>query len=149
MKLLSVNSRICELPLPGNKLKWSIWNDIIPVDDEKCVLFNTVSRNAILTARNLSHLKNLSVQDCRTLYELGFMVSVFRDEMTEQLERFNRGKDDFSYLDLTILVTHDCQMSCTYCFEGNKEKITVWGRTITRLWSDKTVDRRTHIFLSC
>ena len=131
MKLLSVNSRICELPLPGNKLKWSIWNDIIPVDDEKCVLFNTVSRNAILTTRNLSqyHIESLSGQDCRTLYELGFMVSVSRDEMTEQLERFNRGKDDFSYLDLTILVTHDCQMRCTYCFEGNKEKITMNAST--------------------
>lgn len=138
MKLLSVNSRICELPLPGNKLKWSIWNDIIPVDDEKCVLFNTVSRNAILTTRNLSqyHIESLSGQDCRTLYELGFMVSVSRDEMTEQLERFNRGKDDFSYLDLTILVTHDCQMRCTYCFEGNKEKITMnasTGQAIVKL----------------
>lgn len=106
MKLLSVNSRICELPLPGNKLKWSIWNDIIPVDDEKCVLFNTVSRNAILTTRNLSqyHIESLSGQDCRTLYELGFMVSVSRDEMTEQLERFNRGKDDFLILILPYLL---------------------------------------------
>ena len=34
-------------------LKWSVWNDIIDIDDSHVVIFNTLARNAILVNREI------------------------------------------------------------------------------------------------
>jgi uncharacterized protein len=127
MKIISEYARIKDEPQPGVSLKWSIWNDMIPTGNRSWVLFNTVSRNAVLTEHNYCQgpIEDLSEQDKSMLYQLGIIVDATRDEISEQNERFAKGKEDLSYLDLTILVTHNCQMCCSYCFEGGKEKVVV------------------------
>lgn len=127
MKLLNEYNRKQNLPSQGSRLKWSIWNDIVPVDNCRCVVFNTVSRNAILTESDYTKktLEELPKEERDVLYQLSMIVDASCDEREEQQERFNRGKEDLSYIDLTILVTHDCQMRCTYCFEGSKDKTAI------------------------
>ena len=132
MKILTEQTRNSTLPQQGTALKWSVWNDVIPIGTERCVVFNTMSRNAILTILNNVHIRaeELPKSEQDQLFQLGMLVEAARDEKAEQLERFTRGKEDLSYLDLTILVTHNCQMRCTYCFEGSKEKSVIGEQTI-------------------
>ena len=135
MKLLNESNRIQDPPKQGTLLKWSIWNDIIHVDNDYCVLFNTVSRNAVLTEASYlgKTLNDVSDEERNILYQLAIIVDASRDEMEEQQERFNRGKEDLSYIDLTILVTHNCQMRCTYCFEGNKDNTSIDDNIATQI----------------
>ena len=131
MKLLVEHHREVGTSVLEHCLKWSVWNDVIDVDSHRLVVFNTVSQNAVLMEKVEYHddINDLAVATKETLYQLGFIVNAERDERAEQQKRFIQGKEDLSYLDLTILVTHNCQMRCTYCFEGNKEKIVISSDT--------------------
>lgn len=127
MKILVERTRTTATLEPGKPLKWSHWNDIIPTGNNRCVVFNTLSQNAVLVDQAVSQSEVVSLPETakNTLYQLGLIVGESRDEMAEQAERYQYGKQDLSYLDLTILVTHNCQMRCIYCFEGAKENVTL------------------------
>lgn len=145
MKTLVERTRTNATLQPGKSLKWSHWNDIIPTGDNRCVVFNTVSQNAVLMDQAIpqSDVNILPESDIKNLYQLGIVVNESRNELAEQEERFTHGKQDLSYLDLTILVTHNCQMRCIYCFEGSKEKVTLNDST-----ADATLqmlERYTHV----
>lgn len=132
MKILAEHTRKAEKPRKNAMLKWSVWNDIVPVNSSYSVVFNTVSRNAVLAQRECfqNNIEDLSEQEHGLLYQLGILVDASRDEKAEQNERFTRGKEELSYLDLTILVTHNCNMNCSYCFEGSKESVIMNSHTM-------------------
>ncbi len=132
MKILNEVLRTADHPQTDIGIKWSIWNDVINISDTKCVIFNTVTRNAVLMncCNFHSKVEDIHLSDRDVLYQLGILVDASRDEASEQQIRFHKGKEDFSYIDLTILVTHSCQMRCTYCFEGGKENTFISERTM-------------------
>lgn len=123
MKVLLKNKT---LPHETNiiSLKWSVWNDIIHIINDKIVLFNTLYRNAVLIDNTLlDNLDLLNDSQIEQLFNLGMLVSESKDEKTLWEKDFIKAKDDYSYIDLTLLVTNSCQMKCIYCFEGEKKKV--------------------------
>ena len=146
MKLLLQNHRT-RFDLPeanANILKWSVWNDKIVVNENELVIFNTFSQNAILI--DASEMKEPAELDepCRkTLFQLGILVVFDKDEKADWETEFFKGKEDMSYIDLTILLTEDCQMQCVYCFEGTKSKNKISLSTINDILLFLKSQRRT------
>lgn len=101
-------------------IKWSFWNDIIPyLNDYIC--FNTRSGAIIVLSQDEKiKLKERPSSAPDILYRMGIMVPNDRNEKQEWLAEYRKGKMDTSFLDLTILPTHQCQFKCIYCFEGEK-----------------------------
>lgn len=133
MKLLLQNdkNRIGSSGINANELKWSVWNDRIDVDENKTVVFNTFLRNAVLM--DVSEIKEpgkLDESRLNTLFQLGILVASDKDEKKEWEMQFLKGKEDLSYIDLTILLTQNCQMQCVYCFEGAKGKSRISRSTM-------------------
>lgn len=116
MKVLMINNKCKNDSIQIKEFKWSIWNDIIDIDDSRVVIFNTLARNAILVEREILN----TIPADREYVSLGFVVNADKDEVSDWEESFCRAKTDMAYIDLTILLTHQCQMKCQYCFEGDK-----------------------------
>lgn len=130
MKVLMINhSSENSNSTPKKGYKWSVWNDIIDIDASRVVIFNTLSRNAILVNREIL---NAIPNDCKYV-SLGFLVNADKDEVGEWEESFKKAKTDMSYIDLTILLTHQCQMKCQYCFEGEKDGTSISHESIEAL----------------
>ena len=106
------------------KPKWSVWNDITAIDDKRIVVFNTLRRTAILmdACEYAAEIASMPPKTVEMLTGLGMIVDAGFDERAEVERRFDDGKRDMSYIDLTVLLTHDCQLGCTYCFEGAKSR---------------------------
>lgn len=138
MKLLFQNKyNPVQLAVPNtNNLKWSVWNDLIDVNENDLVIFNTFSRNAILVNRaEIKELMDLDESYLHILFRLGILVDAKKDEKKEWDVIYSKGKEDLSYIDLTILLTQNCQMRCVYCFEGEKKKNTITTSTINDVLS--------------
>lgn len=132
MKLLVYNNPIVT-PTPS-RLKWSIWNDIISITDNTIVVFNTLTQNAVLMEQNeYGQIENLSEESIMSLYGIGILVATDIDENSKLEQRFIEGKKDMSYIDLTILLTHNCQFNCSYCFEGTKENVNLDDATADKI----------------
>lgn len=116
----------------ASRLKWSVWNDKITVADAKIVLFNTLSRNAILmdTSEILKNVTDFDECCLEMLLQGGFLVDTGCDEKADWEASFLKAKEDMSYIDLTVVLTNDCQMQCVYCFEGAKAKKKILPSTI-------------------
>lgn len=122
MKVLMINHEIeNDCVIPVKERKWSIWNDVINIDDSRAVIFNTLFRNAILVDREI--LNTIPAE--REYVSFGFVVNADKDEVSDWEESFCRAKSDMDYIDLTILLTHQCQMKCQYCFEGDKDSTSI------------------------
>lgn len=128
MKILTINQERTYYTC-SCALKWSIWNDIIPVNDNSVVIYNTRYRNAILVTKDTLD----SVPVDRRYISLGFVVEENVDESSVWNESFSKAISDMSYIDLTILLTHQCQMKCQYCFEGDKENTNISSDTQTAI----------------
>lgn len=121
-------------PQPPILCKWSKWNDLIVVDESFMVLFNTWTQNAVLTKKEeYISVINLTTEQFIIYYRLGMIVPQALDEAAMVEQRFEQGKKDLSYLDLTILLTYRCQFRCTYCFEGTKKDIDLDDTTADNL----------------
>lgn len=56
----------------ADNLKWSVWNDNIDVGENRLVIFNTFSRNAVLM--ETSEIKELDEPLLNILFKLGILV---------------------------------------------------------------------------
>lgn len=119
--LLSNNVKILDIPL-GISLKWSRWNDITAINEDESVIFNTLNRTAMLISNTEYHDLSLTRKNI-DLYALGMLVDSTTDEQQLLEQRYILGKKDMSYIDLTILLTKNCQFKCLYCFEGPKQNV--------------------------
>ena len=125
MKLLTKSLQQVSAVLTKEDIKWSVWNDIIHVDDY-IVIFNTFTQAAILVnVDEYNSIREKKSKNIATLWNNGFFVAPDVDEYALQTKNIIDGKKDLSYIDLTILLTHNCQMQCTYCFEGKKENVVL------------------------
>ena len=124
MRLLSENKVPIPLPTTPTPCRWSRWNDVITVDGDYMVVFNTLAQTAVLLRKEeYVPLERMPQETFDTLYQLGIIVANDKDETGIAARRFEEGKHDLSYLDLTILLTQQCQFRCVYCFEGTKKDI--------------------------
>lgn len=136
MKLLLQNKNAGIPAGRTDKLKWSIWNDIIDVDNGAVVVFNTHSQTAILmSASEYLTVEQLTEDTKRELHGQGMLVPADIDERAAWERVFIEKKKDMSYIDLTILLTQNCQMRCVYCFEGAKEKKNIQTQTMGNILS--------------
>ena len=85
------------------------------------VIFNTLARNAILVNREILN----TIPTGQEYVSLGFLVNADTDEVSDWEDSYCRAKTDMTYIDLTILLTHQCQMKCQYCFEGDKDSTSI------------------------
>ena len=130
MKALMINHKsVNSDTAPNKELKWSIWNDIIDIDDSRVVIFNTLARNAILVKREILN----TIPAGQEYVSLGYLVNADKDEVSDWEESFCSAKADMAYLDLTILLTHQCQMKCQYCFEGDKESTSISNNSMEEI----------------
>lgn len=113
----------------GKAVKGSFWNDFIPYG-EGMICFNTRSGAIVVFSREeyaRYEAQPQSVTD--PLARLGIVVPDNSDEKQEWCAEYKRGKEDTSFLDLTILLTLQCQFKCIYCFEGEKSKSVLTDET--------------------
>lgn len=116
------------------KLKWSVWNDIIDVGNGSVVVFNTHSQTAVLmNTSDYKAIEQLSKDTKKELHRQGMLVPADMDERAEWEKAFIEQKKDISYIDLTILLTQNCQMQCIYCFEGAKKKRNIHIQTMEHI----------------
>lgn len=119
-----------------NQLKWSVWNDKIDISENRVVIFNTIFRNAVLLdVAEIKAPSEMDVSVSNTLFRLGILVPSNKDEKADWEKQYDNAKKDLSYLDLTILLTEDCQMRCVYCFEGTKKKNKITTSTLNDILS--------------
>ena len=120
MKILIDNDKPLSPVVPN--CRWSVWNDLIEVGDNHLVIFNTLAQTAVLL-RKEEHvaIDHLTDDNTHTLFRLGMIIPKETDERAIVEKRFAEGKKDLTYLDLTILLTQQCQFRCSYCFEGTKK----------------------------
>lgn len=125
MKIIQINEIVGNQQSPN--LKWSVWNDVIAVNETRYVIFNTFTCSAVILQEDITKkiIEQLPQDVVQTLYVAGIIVNEDKDERSLFLESFCTGKKDLSYLDLTILLTHNCQFNCQYCFEGDKKIINI------------------------
>lgn len=113
----------------------SVWNDYIDTDDGRAVIFNTLRRNAVLLEKEEVGVALEKLPEKGVLQQLGILVSPDLDERTEFGRFFHKAKTDMGYLDLTILLTENCQMNCVYCFEGEKKRVNISAAAVDQILS--------------
>lgn len=115
------------------KVKWSFWNDCFPIP-EGIVCFNTRTGSLLLlTAQEYTKLSQASSCVDKRLYDLGLYADIDDDEYDRWIQDYKKGKKDKSAIDLTILVSRQCQFNCTYCFEGEKPNKQLTPDTIEHI----------------
>lgn len=130
MKIIRKNAWHSEFECSDKAMKWSFWNDIIPYSEEEVICFNT--RSGAIVVFNKEEYRQCKEQPGLLpdlFIQLGIVVPDNTDEQLEWGIEYKQGKKDNSFLDLTILLTFQCQFKCIYCFEGEKNRDTLTDET--------------------
>lgn len=127
----------------GTAVKLSCWNDLTPLSEGKVVVFNTLQRNAVLLTTDtydalkqadLSGSLTVEGEEKKRLFALGILVRRDKDEHAAWNKAYREAKLDMSDLDITVVLTEQCQMGCVYCFEGlEKAHRVITDDTVERL----------------
>ncbi len=127
MKIFRNSIRFFE-PSFSDSYKMSIWNIIIPYG-ESIICFNSLRGSIALMPTN----EYEAMTKIEEKLKLGIIVPDSCDERDEWYENYMKAKKDDSFLDLTIVVSRNCQLRCSYCFEGVKEKHNITQDTIQKI----------------
>jgi len=116
-----------------SKLVFSKYNFIIEDDKEEeqnYILFNSISgavfkvKEYVKNALQENTLNELGAKEIDVMKEKGILVPKEANELLKYEYRHNVVKHQSEVLSLTWLTTWDCNLNCTYCFEGeHKSKI--------------------------
>ena len=136
-------------------MKPSKFNILIPLKDkEEFIIFNTFTDSRVIVDNRIKEMieklpsseSSFSEVEKSYLKELLDLGIVLMDNVDEDLELeywFQRFKFDSSALDITVLTTYACNLSCTYCYENGinitssmRDDICKW----TILWIIKRLD---------
>ncbi|NDV57279.1 radical SAM/SPASM domain-containing protein [Bacteroides sp. 519] len=110
-------------------VKWSFWNDIIPYNEEVICLNTRSGAIIVLSKEDYSKYKEQPWLVPDIFVQFGIVVPNNIDEKKEWIVEYKHEKKDTSFLDLTILLTLQCQFKCIYCFEGEKSNKALTNET--------------------
>ena len=136
-------------------MKPSKFNILIPLQEsEEFLIFNTFTDSRVVVNKRIKEIIEKSpIHETlfdegergylKELLDLGIVVKDNVDEDLELEYWFQRLKFDTSVLDVTILTTYACNLSCTYCYEDGIKmvpSITDDIRMRIVLWIIKRLD---------
>lgn len=122
MKIIRGNIWHQPLNTDTQPLQWSHWNDVIPIGNS-IICFNTHSGSVVVFSNNeYRYFKEHPQNAPKVLQQICILVSASTDEKEEWKTQYLSSKQDYSFLDLTIVLTLQCQFDCVYCFEGEKSE---------------------------
>jgi uncharacterized protein len=93
-------------------------------DADSVVLFSTKRASAILVDKSiLADIENglLGEDEQATLTDLGFLVINHEDEKQELLRYIDELNEIDTKLSVIVAMNLDCNLACTYCFEGSRK----------------------------
>ncbi len=128
-------------------LKWSTYNLVFRSKKFGLMLYNSLSNRLMVIKpefeKEIEKIEadpiSYDFSGCLSLFMQMIKNRVLVGEKTEQdlvdaLKKKNRAaRYDRSKLDLTILVTEDCNFGCPYCYEKNKRSVDMSPATMDRL----------------
>lgn len=111
-------------------LKPSFYNYYTSANDpDNVILFNkargsvSVLPAAMAEAIQAGNVASLSSADREELLAAGFLVEDGIDEIAGARARYEHNKANNSLLSLTIELTQECNLACTYCYQNSYRKI--------------------------
>jgi uncharacterized protein len=107
-------------------MKLSRYSIIFPdsEDTDSFILFSTKRASAILVDKSiLADIENgeLGEDQRRTLTDLGFIVANHEEEQQELLRYIDELNEIDTKLSVIVAMNLDCNLACTYCFEGSRK----------------------------
>lgn len=117
-------------PCFSDSYKLSVWNITIPYGDS-IICFNSLSGSLVLLEKTEYEVTS----NIEEKLKLGIIVPEDSNEREEWNIKYQKAKRDDSLLDLTIVVSRNCQLRCSYCFEGVKENRSMTSDTIQKIKS--------------
>lgn len=116
-------------------LKKSFYNFYVPREDESFTIFNSMT-GSIINIHNkekIDKLKNIMnndiiqySSDCEiisTLYDNGFLVPENKNEYEFVRYCYERDVVNDRGLDMTLIVTRQCNLRCVYCYEEHENRV--------------------------
>ena len=110
-------------------MKYSKFNIFVErKDSDKYFLFNTNTGATFLVDTFIKQkiergdMKFLSAEKRKEYEDAGIILSDEIDENRIFLYNYNKQKYNNEVLNLTILLTYDCNLRCVYCYEGAGEQ---------------------------
>ncbi len=93
-------------------------------DPDSVILFSTKRASAILVDKSiLTDIESgdLGEEERQTLIELGFLVENHEEERQELLRYIDELNEIDPKLSVIVAMNLDCNLACTYCFEGSRK----------------------------
>lgn len=114
------------MPLPLVTLKPSFYNHYTSLDgDRQTILFNKFWGSvAIVDCRCAdavagADIAAIPLNQINSLAAGGFLVAADLDERAAARERYQRRKASNSLLGITIELTQECNLACTFCYQNS------------------------------
>lgn len=110
-------------------MKLSKYNLFIPVlNEEECVLFNTfngsclkIEKDVVLTLKK-QDISLLEQDDLELFKKTGILIPDNVDEDRILSYMLNQERYNANFVSATILLTMECNLRCTYCFQGHDNR---------------------------
>ncbi len=93
-------------------------------DTDSVILFSTRRASAILVDKSmLTDIENdqIGAEELQTLTDLGFLVANHEEEKQELLKYIDELNEIDTKLSVIVAMNLDCNLACTYCFEGSRK----------------------------
>jgi uncharacterized protein len=93
-------------------------------DGDSVILFSTKRASAIIVDKSiLTDIEDdeLGEEEQATLTELGFLIANHEEEKQELLRYIDELNEIDTKLSVIVAMNLDCNLACTYCFEGSRK----------------------------
>lgn len=100
-------------------MDWSSYTGVIELNDNYQMIFNNISGHIDII--NKDNLSNLNSNTEEYLYKRGYLTDKSKKEEDDQFKELSlqRFRDSQINKKHTIILTYDCNLRCSYCYEKN------------------------------
>ncbi len=129
-------------------MTFSKYNLIIPVNNQKSIVFNTLNGNVLEISNDVAQIiEDASIEKLQSdnydeFNKYGIVISEDFDEQKFYSYAMNKSKFSSQVVSATILLTHACNFRCTYCYEGAGE---VFSNSMTKKTADFIINYLTNV----
>lgn len=134
-------------------MKYSIFNNRIPLSEKTDIVFNALSEQSIIILKGAAipiapSSENKSIVD--SIKAKGIICDDSEDEIKKTREIFLESAEDDSYFRLTINPTLQCNFRCWYCYEQHNASAVMTEDTIMAVKSliDNILNKHSSIELA-